>query len=139
MSRGAPQYRRFSLIATLEQATHQIAVRALGQQEQALTELRSRTGILLTAASLVASFLGALAIDRNGVALWTTLALLAFGLSVLLSIYVLLPKADWFSRWMPPRFTPCSTPFVPARMRSSAVSRTGPKLFDPRISRQSSG
>jgi hypothetical protein len=78
-------------VATLEQTTYELAVRALAQQEQALTEIRSRTGTLLTASSLIASFLGAEAIGRNGLNAWIVLALVAFGLSVVLSIYVLLP------------------------------------------------
>lgn len=79
-------------VATLEQTTYDLALRALGQQDQALSELRSRTGTLLTASSLIASFLGAQAIARNGLSLWIVLALAAFGASVILSIYVLLPK-----------------------------------------------
>jgi hypothetical protein len=69
-----------------------LALRALAQQEQALTELRARTGTLLTASSLIASFLGAQAISRNGLNAWIVLALFAFGVSVVLCIYVLLPK-----------------------------------------------
>ena len=79
-------------MATLEHAAHQIAVRALGQQEEALNELRARTGTLLTAASLIASFLGGQALAREGLSVWIVLALLAFGVSVVLCIYVLLPK-----------------------------------------------
>jgi hypothetical protein len=79
-------------VASLERATYELALRALAQQEQALTEIRARTGTLLTASSLIASFLGAQAIARNGLNVWIVLALLAFGVSVVLSIYVLLPK-----------------------------------------------
>ena len=67
-------------------------MRALAQQEHALTELRARTATLLTASSLIASFLGAQAIGRNGLNVWIVLALVAFGLSVVFCIYVLLPK-----------------------------------------------
>jgi hypothetical protein len=79
-------------VTVLGNASYEIAVRALGQQEQALAELRARTGTLLTAASLIASFLGAEAIARNGLNDWVVLALLAFGVSVVLSIYLLLPN-----------------------------------------------
>lgn len=79
-------------MAKLEQEAHRIAVQALGQQEQALTELRARTGTLLTAASLIASFLGGQALAREGLSLCIVLALVAFGISVVLCIYVLLPK-----------------------------------------------
>jgi hypothetical protein len=80
-------------MAKLEQEAHRIAAQALGQQEQALTELRTRTGTLLTAASLIASFLGGQALARQGLSPWVVLALAAFGLSVVLCIYVLLPKS----------------------------------------------
>lgn len=79
-------------MAKLEQEAHRIAAQALSQQEQALTELRSRTGTLLTAASLIASFLGGQALAREGLSVWIVLALIAFGISVVLCIYVLLPK-----------------------------------------------
>lgn len=77
---------------TLEQTVYDVAKDALRQQEHALTELRARTGMLLTASSLTASFLGAQAIARSGLSLWVALALIAFGFSVTLSIYALLPK-----------------------------------------------
>jgi hypothetical protein len=47
-------------VASLEQTAYEIAVRTLAQQENAVNELRARTGTLLTASSLVASFLGGL-------------------------------------------------------------------------------
>jgi hypothetical protein len=50
------------------------------------------TGTLLTAASLIASFLGGQALAGEGLNVWVVLALVAFGLSVVLCIYVLLPK-----------------------------------------------
>jgi hypothetical protein len=79
-------------MAKLEQEAHRIAAQALSQQEQALTELRARTGTLLTAASLIASFLGGQALAREGLNVWIVLALVAFGISLVLCIYVLLPK-----------------------------------------------
>jgi hypothetical protein len=79
-------------LAALEETSYDIAVRALEQQERSLDEVRRRTGTLLTASSLVASFLGSQAISRNGLNGWIDAALVAFGLSVVISIYVLLPK-----------------------------------------------
>jgi len=76
----------------LERGAHRIAAQALHQQEEILTELRTRTGTLLTAASLIASFLGGQALAREGLSVWIILALIAFGASVILCIYVLLPK-----------------------------------------------
>lgn len=57
-----------------------------------MTELRARTGTLLTAASLIASFLGGQALASDGLSVFVVLALVAFGVSVVLCIYVLLPK-----------------------------------------------
>jgi hypothetical protein len=61
-------------------------------RERALEELRNRTGTLLAASYLVASFLGARAIDRSGIGGWGLVPLLSFVLSVLASVYVLAPK-----------------------------------------------
>ena len=44
--------------ATYERLAYDAAQRALDKQERLLEELRSRTGLLLAAASLAASFLG---------------------------------------------------------------------------------
>jgi hypothetical protein len=81
-----------SQVSTLEQTVYDIAIRALRQQEEAITELRSRTGTLLTASSLIASFLGAQVIARGGLTIWVALALSSFGVSVVLCVYSLLPK-----------------------------------------------
>ena len=75
-----------------ERLAYEAAQRALDKQERLVDELRSRTGLLLAAASLAASFLGreAFAGDpKDGLAI---LALAAFLLAVAASVYVLLPK-----------------------------------------------
>jgi hypothetical protein len=82
--------------ATFERLAYEAAQRALDKQERLLEELRSRTGLLLAAASLAASFLGreAFAVDpKRGLAL---LAVVAFLLAVSASVYILLPKRDKF-------------------------------------------
>jgi hypothetical protein len=79
-----------------ERLAYEAAQRALDKQERLIDELRSRTGLLLAAASLAASFLGreAFAEDPNdGLAI---LALAAFLVAVAASVYVLLPKAGKF-------------------------------------------
>lgn len=48
----------------LAELAYTLSLRTLGQQEASLNELRDRTGTLLAAAALVASFLGATAIAR---------------------------------------------------------------------------
>jgi hypothetical protein len=79
-----------------ERLAYEAALRALDKQERLIDELRNRTGLLLAAASLAASFLGreAFAGDpKRGLAI---LALVAFLLAVGASVYVLLPKSGKF-------------------------------------------
>jgi len=76
---------------SLERLAYRPSLSALRHQETSLTELRERTGTLPAASSIVASFLGARAVD-NGLRALTVLGLLAFVLSVLSSVYVLFPK-----------------------------------------------
>ncbi len=79
-------------MAGLEETSYHLALRALEEQERLLSELRTRTGTLITAASLIASFVGAQSLARGGLDLWTGSGLLAFSASLALSVYVLLPK-----------------------------------------------
>ncbi len=76
----------------LEEITYNLALRALADQEGALRDLRARTGTLLTAAALIASFLGGQAIARAQLDVLVVLGVLAFVACVVLCIYVLLPK-----------------------------------------------
>jgi hypothetical protein len=79
--------------SSLAQLSYDAALRALDGQERGLEELRARTGTLLAAASLVASFLGAQTIQRtNALETIEALALIALGVSVGACTYVLLPK-----------------------------------------------
>lgn len=59
-----------------------------------MSELRSRTGTLLAAASISASFLGAQAFQQNGggVGLWEGLAIASLVVSICAAVFVLLPK-----------------------------------------------
>ncbi len=77
---------------TLETVSSDAALRALSEQEGALRDLRARAGTLLTAASLTVSFLGAQAIDREGLGVLGALAVAAFVVSLLTTLYVLMPK-----------------------------------------------
>lgn len=76
----------------LEELAYDLALRTLGQQERVLEELRARTGVLLTATAVVASFLGGRALETTE-AVWLTLpgAGASIG-SIVLAVYVLLPK-----------------------------------------------
>lgn len=81
------------MAADLAELAYEASLRRLDKQEQLLEELRARTGLLLAAASLAASFLGRPALDADPVLL-AGLALLAFAVSMGASLYVLLPKKN---------------------------------------------
>jgi len=77
----------------LTELSYAAGVRALDVQERAVDQLRARTGILLAATSLTASFLGAQTVQHaNGLDTLGCLALVSLVLSVGLCTYVLLPK-----------------------------------------------
>lgn len=82
-----------------ERLAYEAALRGLDKQEELLRELRARTGILLAASSLAASFLGREALDQVdslALAIVATAALVAFAVSIGGSIYILLPKRDLY-------------------------------------------
>jgi len=78
----------------LERLAYEAALRALDKQEGLLEELRARTGILLAASSLAASFLGRDAFQDPGSTAVAILALAAFVVSVAASVYILMPKRE---------------------------------------------
>ncbi len=59
-----------------------------------MEELRARTGVLLGASSLAAAFLGQAAFGDPKPAALVVLALVAFVLSILTSVYILIPKKN---------------------------------------------
>jgi hypothetical protein len=79
-----------------ERLAYEAAQRALDKQERLIDELRSRTGLLLAAASLAASFLGREAFSGDPKAGLAIIALVAFLVAVAASVYVLLPKGEKF-------------------------------------------
>jgi len=83
-------------MASLEHRAYETALRSLDVQERGLAELRSRTGTLLAASSLTASFLGAATVQQTKhlhTAEW--LAIAALATSIFLAVYVLLPKSGF--------------------------------------------
>ena len=76
----------------LEQLSYEPANDALKEQDRSLDEVRSRTGTLLAASSVVASFLGGRALDAVGFDWANVLALSAFAATAVLSVYVLFPR-----------------------------------------------
>jgi hypothetical protein len=76
----------------LELLAYEVAVRDLDRQEAVVNELRARAGTVLTASSIVASFLGGQAIQQTGFGVTTRLALIAFVASVVLCLWILTPR-----------------------------------------------
>jgi hypothetical protein len=77
----------------LSELAYDSAIRALDLQERGIEQLRARTGTLLAASSLTASFLGALAVQRSATfGALDALGLIAMVSSIALCVYVLLPK-----------------------------------------------
>jgi hypothetical protein len=68
------------------------AVRALDVQQRMIDEARQRAGTLLTAASIVSTFLGAEALADDNPSGWSTVGIVSFVLVVLACTYVLWPR-----------------------------------------------
>jgi hypothetical protein len=75
-----------------ERLAYEAALRGLDKQEAQLEELRARTGMLLFASSLAASFLGQQAFRNPHPRVLAVAALLAFVVSMGISVFILIPK-----------------------------------------------
>jgi hypothetical protein len=78
-----------------ERLAYDSALRALDKQEALLDEVRGRTGILLAASALAASFLGNSAFRDPNAAL-AAIALGAFVLTIAASVFILIPRTNQF-------------------------------------------
>jgi hypothetical protein len=79
-----------------EKLAYEAALRGLDKQEGLLEELRTRTGVLLAASSLAASFLGQTAFQNPTPRTLAVVALVAFVISIGVSVYILMPKENLF-------------------------------------------
>lgn len=71
-------------------------VRSLDNQQGALTEVRSRTGLLISAASISTAFLGSVAAKgRPGFPPVFLFAVIPFGVSIVLALIILMPWPGW--------------------------------------------
>jgi hypothetical protein len=77
-----------------ERLAYEAALRGLDKQEGLFEELRARTGVLLAAASLAASFLGQQAFQQSRARTLAIIALAAFLVAIVASIFILMPKED---------------------------------------------
>ena len=78
----------------LPRLAYELSLRRLDRQENALSELRARTGTLLAASAVAASVLGTHALDRSHLRETAILGIGSFVVSILSAAFVLLPKQD---------------------------------------------
>lgn len=76
-------------------------IRALARQERRLDELRSRTGILLSASAIATSFLGERSLGDHPSSPWSLAAIACFLLVGAASVRVLWPRGDWLFSPLP--------------------------------------
>lgn len=81
----------------LEEITYEAGRAALADQESRVSDIRQRTGTLLAAQALVASFLGSAAINGQRFDVWSWLALVAFVVGLVLAAAVLAPWSLTFA------------------------------------------
>src|SRR4051812_16520665 len=80
----------------LYEVAYNESVRGLTQQAGVLDNLRTRAGLLITAANVVTALLAAQAIaNRPGIGLGGWAAIGAFVTCMALALYVLLPRGEW--------------------------------------------
>jgi hypothetical protein len=80
-----------------EELAYALAERSLRRQEEVLTEIRGRTGMLLAVSSLAASLLGGQALPDLDTVAKTALAggaSVALAVSIAMSLYVLVPNDE---------------------------------------------
>jgi hypothetical protein len=73
------------------------AVRALSEQQAAIESVRTRAGLLLSAAAVTTSFLGAQALQGGSASLFSWLALLGFVAVAATSLAILWPRSWEFT------------------------------------------
>jgi hypothetical protein len=78
-------------VKTLEEITYEAGRDALAAQESVVAGIRQRTGTLLAAQALVASFLGAASIRADGVHEWEWAAIVALVLGLSVAAVLLSP------------------------------------------------
>ena len=89
-----PSLRRLSCMAkSTAEIVYEQAVRAVEQQAQQLDELRTRAAVALAASGIITGFLGRAAVER-GLGPFGWLAILAFVVSALACLWVMMPLWD---------------------------------------------
>jgi hypothetical protein len=79
---------------SVEELVFDLSLDGLTEQRDVLKDVRARSGTLLTASSIVTSFVGGRAIDAVGLSAVTGGAVVAFFLSLLPTIYLVAATAE---------------------------------------------
>jgi hypothetical protein len=82
---------------SIEQLTYEMSLRALEEQERAVSGMRARAGTVLAAASISASFLGTKSSVASGLDAWSVVALIAFAATFATAVRVLWPNPFTFA------------------------------------------
>lgn len=85
------------MATSIGELTYELSVRAQSQQEAALNELRSRTGVLLAATAIAIALLGGRALDDGARTAIDLAGVVLAVLSFLLSVFVLAPKSRYIA------------------------------------------
>lgn len=78
-----------------KQLAYEESVRSLQLQSASLDDIRARTGILVSALALSASFLGARSLDLYGFIAWNWAAIVAFAVAGGACLAILWPRGRW--------------------------------------------
>jgi hypothetical protein len=91
MGRPSPAVASPTVVKTLEEVTYETGLAALADQEAMVAGVRQRTGTLLAAQALVATFLGGAATEGNGLHALGWLAVLTLLMGLVAAAVVLAP------------------------------------------------
>ncbi len=93
---GGQTCRRSRIASDFYALAYQESVRGLTQQASVLESIRTRSGLLITAANVVTALLATPAIrDRPGLGYGGWAAVLAFVLTMVASLFILWPRGRW--------------------------------------------
>ena len=82
------------MAASVEELAFNLSLDSLSAQRDVLKDVRARSATLLTASSIVTSFIGGRAIDTVGINAITATAVAAFCVTLLPAIYVVTTRAE---------------------------------------------
>ena len=82
------------MAASVEELAFDLSLDSLYAQRDVLAEVRSRSATLLTASSIVTSFVGGRAIDTAGLDVLTVAAVIAFFVTLAPAIYIVTANAE---------------------------------------------